>query len=315
MSNNPAKTHNAISLRAKARAPLERKIVHKSVLGNPFHTQWSPSVPVEMQSSILAHLVALVDGVGEYRKTQSDHAHRKRKAARVDEAGARRKRKKGESPSDAVHEALGGEVTRQDRPSRVTDEDLESQNLGDLSSAPLPSVLRHITVGINDVTKRLEMFARSLHQVHDTALRPPIRAVFVCCADIDPPALVAHLPQLIATCNSISTSSDPKAASSSSIKLVPLSKGAELALAKAIGLRRAAVLAIDDSLPHQLQFDGLLESIPILKASWLSTPTALAGLERTHIKQLRTTAPKDMKHSKEQRAEERALAKSKKGKT
>ena len=264
MSDNPAKTHKAISLRAKARAPLERKIVHKSVLGNPFHTQWSylieftrhafliypscrPSVPVDMQSSILAHLVALVDGVGEYRRIRSDHAHRKRKAARVDEAGARRKRKIGESPSDTVHEALGDEVTREDRPSRVTDEDLESQNLGDLSSAPWPSILRHITVGINDVTKRLEMFAQSLHQVHDTAPRSPIRVVFVCCADIDPPALVAHLPQLVATCNSISTCSDPKAASSSSIKLVPLPKGAELALAKAIGLRRAAVLAIDVS--------------------------------------------------------------------
>lgn len=272
-----------------------------------------PSVPGDIQHSILAHLVALVDGVGEYRKIRSDHAHRKRKAARVDEAGARRRRKKGESPSDTVHEALGGEVTREDRPSRVTDEDLESQNLGDLSSAPLPSILRHITIGVNDVTKRLEMFAKSL-QMCDAAPRSPIRVVFVCCADIDPPALVAHLPQLVATCNSISTCSGPKAASSSSIKLVPLPKGAEFVLAQAIGLRRAAVLAIDDALPDLSQFDGLLNSIPVLKASWLSPPTALVGLERTHIKQLRTTAPKDMKASKEQRAGERALAKSKQGK-
>lgn len=65
----------------------------------------------------------------------------------------------------------------------------------------------------------------------------------------------------------------------------------------------------------------LLTSLPILTASWLSAEVATAELRRTtpivptHIKQLRTTAPKDMKAAKEKRAAGRAAAKEKRNAT
>ena len=69
----------------------------------------------------------------------------------------------------------------------------------------------------------------------------PIRTVLVCRADIDPPLLVAHIPHLVAACNS-ATMKDP---SVKGVKLVSLPKGAESSLGVAVGLRRISVLAFD----------------------------------------------------------------------
>ena len=57
-----------------------------------------------------------------------------------------------------------------------------------------------------------------------------------------------------------------------------------------------------------LQFVG---NITILRASWLLPPAHCLsqGLVPTHIKQLKTTAPKDMKAVKEARVKRRAEAK------
>lgn len=53
----------------------------------------------------------------------------------------------------------------------------------------------------------------------------------------------------------------------------------------------------------------MLEPIPVLAASWLSNATPLPTFIPTHIKHLRTTAPKDMKAAKEARNRERAEVK------
>lgn len=107
-----------------------------------------------------------------------------------------------------------------------------------------PSILKHLTVGINEVTKRLEAQASSARriQIGSSSNKTPsdiplLSVVFVCRADVDPPLLVDHLPHLVAAGNS-----SPAACA---VKIVPLPKGAESALSKALGLRRAAVIAID----------------------------------------------------------------------
>jgi len=56
----------------------------------------------------------------------------------------------------------------------------------------------------------------------------------------------------------------------------------------------------------------MLQSVPIISAPWLVPPVQPASprpLIPTHIKQLRTSAPKDMKAAKEQRTKARAAAK------
>jgi ribonuclease P/MRP protein subunit POP3 len=56
----------------------------------------------------------------------------------------------------------------------------------------------------------------------------------------------------------------------------------------------------------------LLEPIPLLAASWLAPSQERPSLIPTHIKLLKTTAPKDMKEAKEARIQGKAAAKQRK---
>ncbi|KAH9065820.1 hypothetical protein EDB87DRAFT_892113 [Lactarius vividus] len=108
-----------------------------------------------------------------------------------------------------------------------------------------PPIASHITVGINEVTKALETEIRSSRQVvvtSDTTLdttQPLTNVIFICHADLDTPAIVAHLPQLIALCNS-ARPHDHK------IKVVLLPAGAQSSIAHTLGYaRRVSVMALD----------------------------------------------------------------------
>jgi ribonuclease P/MRP protein subunit POP3 len=110
-----------------------------------------------------------------------------------------------------------------------------------------PPIIPHLTVGINEVTKALETEVRSSRQTVITSntapdvAQPLTRVVFICHEDLDTPAIVAHLPQLIALCNS-ARSDDRK------IKVVQLPAGAQTSLVTALGyLKRVSVMALDVS--------------------------------------------------------------------
>lgn len=189
-----------------------------------------------------------------------------------------------------------------------------------------------LTVGINQVTRVLESQLQStrkhavLHfpeQRHDQHPEfSPLAAVFACSVDIDPPLLIEHIPHLIASCNSLV----PTAQQQQKVKLMPLPKGSEFAIAAAMGLRRAAVIGIHvgspslhlNSIFSPTQRDNpileplrdILDVIPDLIAPWLSS-IELHQLVPTHIKQLRTTAPRDMRAAKEKRTRARKEAKRK----
>jgi ribonuclease P/MRP protein subunit POP3 len=108
-----------------------------------------------------------------------------------------------------------------------------------------PPIIPHITVGVNEVTKALETEVRSsrptvvipspaVDQTHALT-----SAIFICYADLDTPAIVAHLPQLVALCNSMRSENHK-------IKVVQLPVGAQGSLANALGyLKRISVLALD----------------------------------------------------------------------
>ncbi len=108
-----------------------------------------------------------------------------------------------------------------------------------------PPILPHITVGINEVTKALETEVRSSRQ---TVVTPTTAAgetqaltsvIFICHVDLDTPALVAHLPQLVALCNSTRSENHK-------IKVVQLPAGAQSSLADALGyLKRVSVISLD----------------------------------------------------------------------
>ncbi|KAI0319000.1 hypothetical protein OF83DRAFT_1112942 [Amylostereum chailletii] len=321
-------SRETVSRRAKPPPPtgkgtassLERKDVFKSVLDNPFHIQW-PSVPTDTQNEIISRLASLFNGVSDYHLSREDTHRRKRKAAKQQSTTrAQKKQKSTRIEDDTMSFDLSPSQSAATVQVIPMDDIAPSSEVSTHTALHLPPALQHLTIGINEVTKRLESHVRSLRQTLSTPRgasspaqaipRPPIKAIFVCRADVNPPTLVAHLPQLVAACNSMR--SDPDGGSAL-VTLIPFPRGAEATLAATIGLRRVAVLAIDAGIPGLSSIADLLDGIPVPRAAWL-TPrffTLSDHMEPTHIKQLRTSAPKDMKAAKELRNVSRAIAKEK----
>lgn len=306
-SDKHARTHTNKSNRA--RDNLERKVVYKSVLENPFQVSW-PHVPDNIQNAVFARVISALDGVAE-AAAKAQAASRKRKRARQT-AKAAKKLKVAEhnDPGTDVHvdppSQPDGMETQPDASAPVLPADDASQT---------PAILSHLTVGINEVTKVLELVAKAQRsaaspgpsEVADDRITNS-RLIVVCLPDINPPVLVGHLPNLVAACNSARSSGQRH-----KTWLVPLPKGAEQTLAAAMGLKRVATIAIEASAPPFSTIEPLLESVPVLTAPWLCPSlSARSELVPTHIKQLKTTAPKDMRAAKELRAKGRAEAKQRK---
>lgn len=310
MSDKAARTHSHISNRAKASGKVDRKVAFKSVLDNPYRIEW-PSVPINLQNAVLAHIVSLLEGVAEYQRNRC-LVGRKRKRTVLQNDNSRRQTK-------GPVEGAGGVFTGSEE-STTLDDTLASvgPHTGESDSAELsentfgpspPLVLGHIVYGINAVTKRLEIQSRnarrSLVFSSDESIMMkepilPLKYLFVCRADVDPPLLVDHLPHLVAACNS--------GGARNTLKIVPLPKGAELALAQKLGIRRVTTLGVDNSFPD-LSLTALLEPVTALTVPWLAHSEPTQSLLPAHIKQVRTSAPKDMKVIKDARAREKAAAK------
>ncbi|KAF8899019.1 hypothetical protein BD779DRAFT_1666764 [Infundibulicybe gibba] len=325
MSDKTARTHTHTSNRTKARKVLEKKVAFKNVLDNPFRIAWyvplprpvpdersseafRPSVPINVQSKILELLVSMLGGIAEHQSARGrDNRKRKRldRAMGSDSANSGTKKVRLEGDGSINNGTETKVTTNTDNIPTATDAPSSGK-----SGIPLPQeILRHLTIGINEVTKCLESQVRGTgtsSTIHPTGPADPptppaqIKIVFTCRADVNPPILVAHIPHLVAAFNSA-----PK---TSPIKLVPLPQGAEALLAQALGLRRVSILAADIKLSLPEQLVTLLDSVPTLTAVWLAPPPVHKFVP-THIKQIRTTAPKDMRAAKEQRAQGRQIAK------
>ncbi|KAJ6519986.1 hypothetical protein C8R45DRAFT_953473 [Mycena sanguinolenta] len=290
-----ARVHTNPSNRAKPRDTLEKKVVFKSVLDSPLRVSW-PSVPINVQNTALACTLSLLDGVSEYQSARGQQ-HRKRKRLEKDTMQKKRKIETATEDTDVILPDVSAPSAETPAPAS-------------------PPALAHLIIGLNAVTKRLDDQIRSLRKVVSLnpditpALPPaPIKVIVVCRADVDPQILIDHLPHEVAAFNS-SKPDNP-------IKLIPLPKGAEAALAKAVGLRRVTAIAMDIEMPGLATFTSILDSVPTITAPWLTSLAASATpaqqqLIPTHVKQLRTTAPKDMKMAKLLRAEGKAAAKAKK---
>ncbi|KAI6047917.1 hypothetical protein EDC04DRAFT_2620554 [Pisolithus marmoratus] len=287
-----AATHvqNNFSNRAKARLALERKSAFKSVLDNPFRIKW-PSVPVNLQNLCLARLVTFLESLPPRQRS-----------------GIQVRTGTDAMPAQSTPQPKGGR-----------EHHLEHSAVHQLNSLRAPDLaFPSVVIGINQITRALEhqiRFARMLTIVHDpgqpaNSQEPcsELSVVFACSSDVNPPTLVEHIPHLVAACNSLLTT---KGGPTTKVKLVPLPKGSESILARAVGLRTAAVIGVHKNHPILASIWDVLDSIPDLIAPWLLSPgSSQQQLIPTHIKQLRTSIPKDIKASKEQRLRARKEAKS-----
>lgn len=120
-------------------------------------------------------------------------------------------------------------------------ESLESQR---------PKILDHTVMGINEVTKRLERQSAALRQPGLEMKHAAVRLVVVCRTDVDSPMMIAHLPMLVAACNSRAPiPDDPPVLNYPDVIMVGLPYGAQETLSAACGLRKVAVMAFDVSPP------------------------------------------------------------------
>ncbi|KZO93851.1 hypothetical protein CALVIDRAFT_529140 [Calocera viscosa TUFC12733] len=191
---------------------------------------------------------------------------------------------------------------------------------------PAPPLLDHLAIGINEVTRQLEQATIDLRarlfpapspaaEPHlptepqlPTSPQPdaPPRLILACRSDIPTPQLLAHLPPLVAAYNSLLPLSELEGAG---VHLISLQRGAEHKLAECVGLRRVAVVGFDADAPGLSQLLETLAPVHLapLTAAWLSP--AQSVYIPTHVKQLRTTAPRDMGRAKRERVEGRKEAK------
>ncbi|KAK0481712.1 hypothetical protein IW261DRAFT_1550748 [Armillaria novae-zelandiae] len=304
MSERTAKTYTHVSNRAnpQKKQEKERKVVFKSVLDNPFRVRW-PSVPVNLQNLILAQVLLLVEGVSAHKPRQRhDSNHRKNYG---------RKRKADNNTPTESSTVSSTEIN--------SDIVAASVNISDHADIPLLSpILKNLVVGINAVTKRLEcqiqaarhkVIISSSSSTEESYEQPqPLKYIFVCRTDVDPPILIDHIPHLVASFNSCKPF-EP-------IKLIPLPKGAEATLATSLNIRRIAVFAFDNETKGISALSPILEAVPVITAPWLALESYASDKQivPTHIKQVRTSAPKDMKAAKEERTAGRAAAKQKRRK-
>lgn len=194
-----------------------------------------PSISLNVQTAILSHVLATMQGVAQYHQ-QRRKGNRKRK--RNDHDASRGKKRR----TDEGHTTLEMPV---DEP-RTADDSSTNPEVDRLTNEPAlepPQILQHVTIGINEVTKRLES---QIHKSRITvvpgnsdtkSLVLPLQVILVCRGDINPVMLVDHLPHLVAAYNSAQVKDK--------LILVTLPKGAEASMAQAMGLRRVAVVGMD----------------------------------------------------------------------
>ena len=239
------------------------------------HLAKRPYVPHNVQKTTLASLVTILAGVGVYqlerRLAARKHKRARHNKERKQKVGETKRRKVGDEAMTVDNNDVG--TTPQntlEQGNHIMEVDAEP----DIELSPAPPIVAHLTIGINGVTKRLESQAQSRRlrtsiyastpdpaATSLSASKPgPERAslayIFVCRADIDPPLLVAHLPELVASCNAPAPSIQTPP-----VHLITLPKLAESTLAETIGLRRVSVLALDVGAPRVLALLTYLQSI------------------------------------------------------
>jgi ribonuclease P/MRP protein subunit POP3 len=123
----------------------------------------------------------------------------------------------------------------------------------DASSISSPPILKHLVIGLNEVTKYLERHITRLREsmVGEKALSEDTSlpcALFACRWDLNPPTLISHIPHLVASFNTLANLYNAKFQTATAIpdlKLINLPKGAESSLSDCIGIRRVSMVLIN----------------------------------------------------------------------
>ncbi|KAG8814439.1 hypothetical protein FRC19_001763 [Serendipita sp. 401] len=325
---NNAKVVGGISQRAKK--AQKSKPVFKPVLENPFTIAW-PEIALNVQNSFLGCTVDLLECLRSYHIERGLHSRKSRRARRRQILREKEKEdpptvgmKRKEPPS--LDSSQSKKRRKLDVPSIEPPSEKDVEETTEEKAIILPSqpaILQHVTFGLTQVGKALEQHIATLRNgiSKSTALigdmSYPI-AILACRWDINPPQLFSHIPNLVASSNTLATlyhQKFPGVQPIPEIKLVNLPKGAESSLSESIGLRRVSIVLLTNKFPIEDRMEELLRTVPRTATPWLIPTTNPVSLrpdfQPTHVKHLKTTMPVDMKAAKAERTEARKKAKRK----
>lgn len=140
---------------------------------------------------------------------------------------------------------------------QIADEHVESTN-----QPPSPIIGKHVTVGLNSTSRRLEAFAKTSQ---DLAYTTPLAAVFLTQSPLA--FQYTHLPVLVA----LATSSHPEI---SAPRLVPLDISAERRLSRALGIPRVGVIGVLQDAPGARPLiDYVREHVAVVEVPWVKETT------------------------------------------
>ncbi|WFD00520.1 ribonuclease P [Malassezia yamatoensis] len=174
------------------------------------------------------------------------------------------------------------------------------------------SRIHGVSVGLNIVTKLLESHIDSKREsgteTKATGAQP--RFLFVCEGDSLSPALLAHIPMLVASYNAMCAPT----AENIPVVLIPFAPGAELLLSTALHVRRASVILMHTDAQASIALEhriGAVIGTEMLtrgfRAKWLDQCSSAQKhtLQPVHIKHVASSTPINLAESKQKKKQSR----------
>ncbi|KAA1087272.1 hypothetical protein PGT21_027683 [Puccinia graminis f. sp. tritici] len=323
-----------------------RKVVWKPVLSTPFIIQW-PEISDQVGNQFLEELVKFLDGRDDSDNLGCTQSHNpsvapcinqsKNPNGKTEEQCFLKASRRTPRLAHVVQLRSGKKVEIPDYvpPKRSKFHDLggDSPDTASLINKPLGRVVS----GINSTTKELEKEIQqkreaiphtyfensSIMEQHPSSIStsrllensscPQLSHVFVCRKDINPVSLVDHLLPTVANLNQSRLQSESSSAEDfvppPLVFLISLPKGAEKVIAGALGLKRAAVVALKGEDARMCALSQLARQHvkPVLPPSHTRSPIGSDAtpynmipnesvvLFPTHIKHYKTTIPTDLR--------------------
>ncbi|KAF5568971.1 rnase subunit pop3 [Fusarium phyllophilum] len=205
-----------------------KKVVHQ--LDTPFSTVPWPSILTEDQDTILELLCDLLSPIGKYRQTHIKRSNGKRSSQK--EKGTKKTAQASEQPP----------------------------------VAPMPEIEASIDVGLNSITRNLQLCSRQETESMGEEPDRQYSMVFVARGD-QASAFNCHFPQMIGAASR-------KTGSEREIRLVGLSKPCSERLSSCLGVPRVSSVAIRMDAPGAgaLQ-EFVMKKVEPIEASWLDVPS------------------------------------------
>ncbi|PLW50191.1 hypothetical protein PCASD_01854 [Puccinia coronata f. sp. avenae] len=315
-----------------------RRVVWKPVLSTPFTYRW-PEVPDEVGNQFLVELLRLLDNHEESHDSEQSPSSNISRSQDKTQLGHLEgdKHRLGLPHSTHVVELRSGKKLQIPNYVPPPRSKLHPNNLkGDEPGLSKRIKCANVISGINSTTKELEKEIQQKREtlphtcsanftttdqgsssttearLHEKPPQQQLSFIFVCRGDMNPLDLVDHLLPTIANLNRYRlqtySSEIHSTVSQPLVILIPLPKGAENQIALALGIKRAAIVALKGRGVRVSALSKLAEDHiePILppniisiagcsKASPKSFTNESVALLPTHIKHYKTTAPTDMR--------------------